>query len=960
MQLEELWCELNLLATLPSLPSSLKKLYCDRNILTALPVLPNTLKNLSCGYNGNPLLPASLPDSLEYLDCNSDSLTSLPALPQKLITLRCTGNQISSLPALPPMLELLDCKFNLLTSIPPLPLSTLGSLDCSNNNLTSLPTLPTNSFNFSYLDCSYNNLTSVPYFSGPGGWYFTFNCSNNPNLSNLTIPTNLDFSSFNCSHCNLSFVASYISFDAIGGYFDCSYNHITSLPATFEMVSLNCSHNSLTSLPLPSITPFPFIPTVDCSYNNITSIELLDTIGTLNISNNPISCMPQMTKIGNFQWSNTNIHCLPNFGQIYNSTPSVSSLALCQASDNCPSLWNINGLVYFDTDSNCVQNGGEIGLANIPIILDSSGIEQQVCLTDIQGRYSFRTGFGTYTIRVDTTNAPYRVICPLSFFVTSALSSIDSLDTVPSFGLLCNAGFDLTARNITPIQMFRPGFQTTVHLNAGDGMEFSGMSCASLSGSVQAVLSGLATYVSPAPGALTPSSISGDTIIWNVNDFSVVDPLHDFNILVQVSVAATINDSICIQLDVFPTLGDNLPGNNHLSDCFPVRGAVDPNEKYMSPSGTVELINEWFTFTILFQNIGNAPAENIYILDTLDQNLDPSTFTWLSSSHDLITQLLPGNILRFNFPDIQLPDSISNEPGSHGYVTFKIKKNENLPTGTVISNVADIFFDYNAPVTTNVVSAELQGCLPVTADFTAPDSICPGSCISFQNLSVNATYYQWYFPGAVPNTSTLENPTNICYQYGGYFPVSLIAGCQNQLDTLARDTFITVYPVLSLGMSNQMLCPGTCTDFSAFAANATSWQWYFDGGVPSVSSAQNPSGICYSNPGSYNVTIVVAASGCSDSIVLANFVTVYPTSGVNIQQSDDTLFATIGFVSYQWCMDSILISGATNSFYVATQNGDYSVVATDQFGCDVTAEILNVMTRQQEFIADRHISIYFR
>jgi uncharacterized repeat protein (TIGR01451 family) len=127
----------------------------------------------------------------------------------------------------------------------------------------------------------------------------------------------------------------------------------------------------------------------------------------------------------------------------------------------------------------------------------------------------------------------------------------------------------------------------------------------------------------------------------------------------------------------------------------------------MSPSGLVDTSQQWFTFTIFFQNVGNAPAEDIYILDTLDQNLDASTFTYLSSSHDAITQLLTGNILRFNYQDINLADSTTDEPGSHGYVKYKVKRKDNLPVNTIISNTAHIYFDFNPAVVTNTVSAQL-------------------------------------------------------------------------------------------------------------------------------------------------------------------------------------------------------------------------------------------------------------
>jgi hypothetical protein len=50
-----------------------------------------------------------------------------------------------------------------------------------------------------------------------------------------------------------------------------------------------------------------------------------------------------------------------------------------------------------------------------------------------------------------------------------------------------------------------------------------------------------------------------------------------------------------------------------------------------------------------------------------------------------------------------LPDSNVNEPSSHGSVSFRVHLKKGLPLGTAITNKADIYFDYNLPVTTNTV-----------------------------------------------------------------------------------------------------------------------------------------------------------------------------------------------------------------------------------------------------------------
>lgn len=142
------------------------------------------------------------------------------------------------------------------------------------------------------------------------------------------------------------------------------------------------------------------------------------------------------------------------------------------------------------------------------------------------------------------------------------------------------------------------------------------------------------------------------------------------------------------------------------------------------------------------------------------------------------------------------------------------------------------------------------------------------------------------------------------------------------------------------------ICPGTCTDFNNLSLNATSFQWTFVGANPNTSTDANPTNICYSTPGQYAVTLIASNAFGSDTLQLNNFITVYPyPAPQGITQSGDTLIANQGAVSYQWYHNGILISGATDYFYVASEGGDYNVVATDLNGCEVEAAIFDIVAK---------------
>ncbi|MDX1908765.1 MAG: FG-GAP-like repeat-containing protein [Bacteroidia bacterium] len=138
-----------------------------------------------------------------------------------------------------------------------------------------------------------------------------------------------------------------------------------------------------------------------------------------------------------------------------------------------------------------------------------------------------------------------------------------------------------------------------------------------------------------------------------------------------------------------------------------VVGSFDPNDKQVYPIGAGAnhyiLSSDTLYYKIRFQNVGTAEALRVVIRDTLSPFLNPASFVQGPMSHEGFVVIGEGGELVWTFNNINLPDSGSDEPGSHGFVQFKIVPYSSLPNESLIENSAAIYFDFNEPVITNTV-----------------------------------------------------------------------------------------------------------------------------------------------------------------------------------------------------------------------------------------------------------------
>lgn len=219
-------------------------------------------------------------------------------------------------------------------------------------------------------------------------------------------------------------------------------------------------------------------------------------------------------------------------------------------------------------------------------------------------------------------------------------------------------------------------------------------------------------------------------------------------------------------LNLFP-LNDSNPFQAF--ECRENIGSYDPNDKQAFPTGYGNLHfikpNTDIEYLIRFQNTGTDTAFKVVILDTLSQHLDPATVRPGVASHAMEFAVLEGNVLRFTFDNINLPDSNVNWTASNGFVKFRVSQKPDLADGTSLENTAAIYFDYNEPIITNTcwhtvgrefVTVSIDDPALETQVRAYPNPAVEGVIFEMKSWISNGTFVLTNAFGQVVNTQTFN------------------------------------------------------------------------------------------------------------------------------------------------------------------------------------------------------------
>ena len=436
-----------------------------------------------------------------------------------------------------------------------------------------------------------------------------------------------------------------------------------------------------------------------------------------------------------------------------------------------PAYGYITGNIYFDNNQNCVFDGTDYPLAYY-YVKATSGSNVYYGYTNSNGDYQIWVPVGNYTVTPYTiTNLTSGCTASYTANVTNG-SSIGGND----FSYYESPFYDVCVSAWSPGIV--PGFNGTyyIYVNNYGNQTADGSVCLTLPSPL--------TFVSSSP---TANSVTGNVIcidyaglLAGATGFYTVTFYTPSSLALNTPMVACVNATVTNGTDINPAC------NNY---CYTrlVTGSFDPNDKTVSPAGQnatgdVPVATEEFTYLVRFQNTGTGPAVNITITDTLTSMLNPLSFEMLNASHPYTVEFINGNIIKWRFENIMLPDSGSNEPASHGHVQFRLNTINTPMLGQVIENRANIYFDFNEPVITNTAINTFVAPNGIEELSNGRFSIYPNpaeNVLHVQSENGNSTYTIYDISGKVYssiNSTSSNSSLDISSLSSGIYFIQCISG----------------------------------------------------------------------------------------------------------------------------------------------------------------------------------------
>lgn len=430
-----------------------------------------------------------------------------------------------------------------------------------------------------------------------------------------------------------------------------------------------------------------------------------------------------------------------------------------------------------------------------------------------EGAFTMKVPEGTYSIKL--LNLPeYYTVAPATSEIV--FGGVDEEETL-NFCLTANETIHDLNVTLLPVEEARPGFETDYQLvvqNMGTQNVTTATVNLSFDDALQAFVS-----ANPAPTATAANELT--FTITNLEPFQ--SRIIDLKTKLFEPPVVNGNEISNFTATITPNNNDFTPNDNTFNLAQTIVNSFDPNDKRVLQGEEifVSQTDDYLDYIIRFQNTGTASAITVKVKDVLNENLDWNTFQMISASHNYKVSIKEGNQVEFVFDNINLPHETANEPGSHGFIAYKIKPVANLQIGDVINgNTSSIYFDYNLPIITNsTTTTVVKDIEPIEISATITNVSCNGINDGTATVSVtggSGTYsYVWSPSGGSEATAT--------GLAAGDYTVIVNDGFDSE--TLS----ITITQPGAIVINNQpedvVLVEGNNTMFSVVASNVEEYQW---------------------------------------------------------------------------------------------------------------------------------------
>lgn len=241
-----------------------------------------------------------------------------------------------------------------------------------------------------------------------------------------------------------------------------------------------------------------------------------------------------------------------------------------------------------------------------------------------------------------------------------------------------------------------------------------------------------------------------------------------------------------------------------------------------------------------------------------------------------------------------------------------------------------------------------------TTTFNAPANACINQAINFTNTSVpTPASANWDFGDG--GTASGINATHT-YSIPGTYTVKLYNTYSSCIDSVQQVINILPRPAANFNAPVTSRCePPLTVNFQDLSTGSvTGWLWDFGDG--NTSTLQNPSHT-YTSYGNFTVKLVVTnAGGCSDSLVLTNYIRIQ-RANISIPSLPErgcipytttftpTITSLDVITSYNWDFGDGGTSTLANPTYTYVAQGTYTVrlIITTSSGCTDTLTITNAV-----------------